>query len=227
MSAPRAKVLVVEDDHAIRLGLEEKLRLEGYEVLSAKDGEEARDVLADGRPDLVVLDLMLPKLDGIEVLRWLRKFWADLPVLILSARSQESDKVEGLRTGADDYLTKPFGLSELMARIEALLRRVRGPQAPVKLGRITLDPDRRCVRRGSREITLSKTECELLLFLLRHKDRVVTREEIFDAIWGTFADRSERQVDYHVANLRKKVEEDARSPRLIVTHHGVGYQLKV
>ena len=145
-----ATILVVEDDSSIVIGLREKLGMDGYNVVVAVDGEAARDCLADARPDLVILDLMLPKLDGLSVLRWLRRRYPDLPVLILSAKGREEDKVEGLRIGADDYLAKPFGLKDLMARIEALLRRARGGEAPFSFsfGEVTVDSGRRKVFKG-------------------------------------------------------------------------------
>jgi DNA-binding response OmpR family regulator len=221
----KGRILVVEDDPAILLALREKLTLEGYEVIEAADGEAARDRLAEKPPDLVLLDLMLPKLDGLSVLRWLRKHDRELPVLILSAKGREEEKVEGLRAGADDYLAKPFGLKELMARVEALLRRARGPQAPLEIGGIVVDFQRRKVFREGKEIDLSRKELEILLFLARHRDRVVSREEILEAVWGYFASSAERAVDYHILNLRKKIEDDPASPRRIVTRHGLGFQL--
>jgi DNA-binding response OmpR family regulator len=221
----RGRILVVEDDRAILAGLREKLALEGYEVLTALDGEEARERLADERLDLVVLDLMLPKLDGIAVLRWLRRRLPELPVLILSARGREEDKVEGLRAGADDYLQKPFGLKELMARIEALLRRARGPDAPFTFGEVTVDFRRRKVFRAGREVVLSRKELELLFFLARRQDRVVSRDEILDGVWGHLASSAARAVDYHMLNLRRKLEKDPSRPRHLLTRHGLGYQL--
>jgi DNA-binding response OmpR family regulator len=223
----KGNILIVEDDAAIRAALREKLGLEGYSVTTAEDGEAARDRLADDLPDLVLLDLMLPKLDGISVLRWLRKLWPELPVLILSARGQEEEKVEGLRAGADDYLTKPFGLKELMARIEALLRRARGPDAPFSFGDVTVDFGAKRVLRGGEEVVLSRKELELLFFLVRHRERVVSREEILDGVWGYDAASTERAVDYHILHLRKKLERDPAHPAHIITRHGLGYQLKM
>ncbi len=221
----RPRILLVEDDGAIRLAIREKLSRAGYDVDAAADGEAARDRFADRAPDLVVLDLMLPRLDGLSVLRWLRTRSTTCPVLILSAKDRESDKVEGLRAGADDYLTKPFGADELVARIEALLRRARGPQDAVHFGDVRVDIARRRVERAGREVVLSRTELELLAFLVRHRDRIVTRREILDAVWGHDAASTDRAVDYHVLNLRKKLEPDPATPRHIVTRHGLGYQL--
>jgi two-component system alkaline phosphatase synthesis response regulator PhoP len=193
----------------------------------ARDGEEARDRLADEPPHLVILDLMLPKLDGLSVLKWLRKRQKELPVLILSARGREEEKVEGLRAGADDYLAKPFGLKELMARIEALLRRTRGPDEPFTFDEVLIDFQRRKVLKKGKEVTLSRKELEILFFLVRHRDRVVSREEILEAVWGYFASSAERAVDFHILNLRRKLEPDPGSPRHILTRHGLGFELIV
>lgn len=221
----RGRILLVEDDRAILTGLEEKLRVEGYEPLSAMDGEAARDKLAAGAPDLVVLDLMLPKLDGISVLKWLRKRYPDLPVLILSAKGREEEKVEGLRAGADDYLAKPFGLKELVARIGALLRRARGPDEPFAFGEVSIDFKGRKVFRKKREVPLSKKELEVLLYLARNRSRIVTREEILDHAWGYYASSAARAVDFHILNLRRKLEDDPAAPRHLLTRHGLGFQL--
>jgi two-component system alkaline phosphatase synthesis response regulator PhoP len=174
----------------------------------------------------VLLDLMLPKLDGLSVLRWLRRHWPALPVLIISAKGQEEEKVEGLRAGADDYLAKPFGLKELMARIDALLRRARGPEEPVTFGTVTVDFGRRKVLRKDREVRLSRKELDLLFFLARHPDRTFTRAEILDAVWGYDAASTERTVDYHILHLRRKLEENPAEPVHILTRHGLGYELK-
>jgi DNA-binding response OmpR family regulator len=220
----KGRILVVEDDAAILEALKEKLEIEGYEVSAAEDGEAARDRLAESRPDLVILDLMLPKLDGLSVLRWLRKKDARLPVLIVSAKGREEEKVEGLRAGADDYLAKPFGLKELMARVEALLRRSLG-EGTVKAGGLEIDLARRKVFRKGKEVPLSRKEIEVLLFLARNRDRAVSREEIQSAVWGLFAESDERAVDFHILNLRRKLEDDPARPRHIVTRHGLGFQL--
>ncbi|HLU49703.1 MAG TPA: response regulator transcription factor [Planctomycetota bacterium] len=219
----RARILLVEDDEAIRTALEEKLRLEGYGVITACDGEEARVLLADERIDLVVLDRMLPRLDGLDVLRWLRGHFAELPVLILSARGSEDEKIEGLRRGADDYLAKPFGVRELLARIEALLRRSRGPKV-LRFGDIEIDLEARSVRRGGKAVRLSRKELDVLAFLVRHRERIVSREEIHAAVWGRFDESGERQVDYHIAGVRKKLERDPRAPVHLLTHHGLGFE---
>jgi two-component system alkaline phosphatase synthesis response regulator PhoP len=224
-TAPRGRILVVEDDPAIHIALEEKLRLEGFEVDSARDGEEARERLAEGAPDLVILDLMLPRLDGLSVLRWLRKKQKDLPVLILSARGREDDKVEGLKAGADDYLAKPFGLKELIARIGVLLRRARGPAERVHIGEVEVDARERRVYRDGGEVELSKKELDILLHLIRHRGEIVSRDALLDAVWGYSDAGSARAIDYHIVNLRKKLEADPAHPRSILTRHGLGYEL--
>ena len=221
----RARILVVEDDPAISVGLREKFRLEGYEVLEAEDGEQARDLLAEDPPDVVILDIMLPKLDGLTVLRWLRKKYPTLPVLIISAKGSEDEKVSGLRAGADDYLAKPFGLRELVARVEALLRRLNGGERPLKFGGLTIDCASRKVFRSGEEVRLSRKELDVLLYLARNKDRVVSREQILEGVWGYCASSAARTVDFHILNLRRKLEEDPSTPTHIVTRHGVGFQI--
>ncbi|MBI4604343.1 MAG: response regulator transcription factor [Planctomycetes bacterium] len=221
----RGRILVVEDDPAILAGLEARLRAEGYEVLTAADGEAARDRIADGPLDLVVLDLMLPRLDGLSVLRWLRKRSPALPVLIVSAKGREEEKVEGLVAGADDYLAKPFGLRELLARVEALLRRAGGSGESLQLGAVRLDLKLRKAFRGRKEVPLSRKEADILFYLARNRGRTVPRDEILDAVWGYTAESAARAVDFHVCHLRRKLERDPESPRHILTRHGVGYEL--
>ena len=221
----RGRIIVVEDDPGILSGLREKLRGEGYEVREAMDGEAARDALAVGPLDLVVLDLMLPRLDGLSVLRWLRRRTRSLPVLILSAKGSEAEKVEGLGAGADDYLAKPFGLRELMARIEALLRRAGGPDRTLTLGSVRLDLKTRKAYRGQREVRLSPKEADILFLLARNSGRTVTREEILEAAWGSWSESATRAVDFHILHLRRKIEPDPANPRYILTRHGSGYEL--
>jgi DNA-binding response OmpR family regulator len=223
----RARILVVEDDPAILAGLREKLRMEGHAVVAAEDGEAALRALADEPFDLVVLDLMLPKLDGLSVLRRIRKRSAALPVLILSAKGSEEEKVDDLRAGADDYLAKPFGLKELVARIDALLRRAGGAAGTVSFGDVKIDLGRRKVFVNGREAALSRKELDILLYLARNEGRAVTRAEVLAAVWGHFASSADRAVDFHILNLRRKLEPDPEAPRHIVTRHGEGYELVV
>lgn len=219
------RVLVVEDDQDIADVLRRSLRNEGYEVRTSGDGIEALDVAAGFMPDLVVLDLGLPGLDGVEVCRRLRSD-GDVPILMLTARSETEDRVEGLDSGADDYLVKPFERQELLARIRALLRR-RPPRgaASLEVGDLQLNPDTREVRRGEREIELTNREFELLEFLMRNERLVVSRERLLDEVWGYDPMAATNTIDVFVSNLRRKLEA-GDEPRLLHTKRGAGYVLK-
>jgi two-component system, OmpR family, response regulator MprA len=223
---PSARVLVVEDDEAIADVLRRSLRAEGHEVKSAGDGAEALSAAEQFTPDLVVLDLGLPRLDGIEVLRRLRADGSDVPVLILTARTETEDRVEGLDTGADDYLPKPFERAELLARIRALLRR-RPPRgsASIVVGDLQLNPDTREVRRGDREIELTNREFELLEYLAQNRKLVVSRERLLEDVWGYDPFEQTNTIDVFISNLRRKLEEGGE-PRLLHTKRGAGYVLK-
>lgn len=218
-------VAVVEDDPALLLGLTEKLGMEGFKVVSAKDGEAALELLGSVVPDVLVLDLMLPKIDGFEVCRAFRRRYPEIPVLILSARGQEEDKVRGLKLGADDYMTKPFGLRELLARIEALLRRTRG-SGEFRFGKVTVNLDTGEVRRGKTRVELSRTEFDLLRFFIRTSGRVLSRERILDGVWGYGAAVAPRTIDFHVMRLRRKIEDDPAAPRHILTVPTLGYRFQ-
>jgi len=218
-------ILIVEDDAAILTGLRAKLEIDGYLVSTATDGETARRWLEVASPDLLVLDIMLPELDGLSVLRWLRRKDSSLPVLILSARGREEQKVEGLRAGADDYLAKPFGLTELTARLDALLRRARGNDASLRLGSVEIDLERSRVTREGAEVALSKKELALLMFLVRRRNQVLPREMILASVWGDISVSDARSVDYHMVNLRKKLESNPKQPEYLITRHGLGYEL--
>ena len=219
------RVLVVEDDVDIADVLRRSLRNEGYEVKTSADGAEALDVAAGFVPDLVVLDLGLPGMDGVEVCRRLRSD-GDVPILMLTARAETEDRVTGLDSGADDYLTKPFERQELLARIRALLRR-RPPRgsASLEVGDLTLNPDTREVRRGEREIELTNREFELLEFLMRNERLVVSRERLLDEVWGYDPMAATNTIDVFISNLRRKLEEGGES-RLLHTKRGAGYVLK-
>jgi DNA-binding response OmpR family regulator len=223
---PSARVLVVEDDEAIADVLRRSLRAEGHEVKSAGDGAEALTAAEQFTPDLVVLDLGLPRLDGIEVLRRLRADGSDVPVLILTARTETGDRVEGLDSGADDYLPKPFERAELLARIRALLRR-RPPRgsASILVGDLQLNPDTREVKRGDREIELTNREFELLEYLARNQKLVVSRERLLEDVWGYDPFEQTNTIDVFISNLRRKLEEGGE-PRLLHTKRGAGYVLK-
>lgn len=224
-----SRILVIEDNRDLASGLRTNLEIEGHEVLVAGDGEEGLAAAGNWRPDLVILDLMIPRLDGFAVLQRLRRRDAGMPVLILTARAAEVDKVRGLRSGADDYLTKPFGLMEFLARVEALLRRGAGSAATgtrirYQFGPVELDTVARRVSRSGVEIALSPREYELLLELVRHAGQVVTRQQLLRRVWGHQAVVASRTIDTHVAELRRKLGGDSREPRLIATIRKVGYR---
>ncbi len=221
----KGNVLIIEDDSAIREGLRRKLTLEGYRLSLAEDGEKGQQRLAQGAFDVVVLDLMLPKIDGVTLLREFRRTDRTTPVLILSARGSEGDKVHGLRCGADDYLSKPFGLEELIARLEALLRRHQALHPSALAFGLAFNWEQQLVSREGVPIELSKTEWQVLEFLYRHRNHAVRREQIQIAVWGETDVNDPRMVDYHVAQLRKKLEEKPRQPQLLKTRHRIGYVL--
>jgi DNA-binding response OmpR family regulator len=220
-----ARVLVVEDDAEIADVLRRSLRQEGYEVKTSADGVEALDVATGFVPDLVVLDLGLPRLDGVEVCRRLRAD-GDVPILMLTARAETEDRVSGLDSGADDYLVKPFERQELLARIRALLRR-RPPRgaASLEVGDLTLNPDTREVKRGERELELTNREFELLEYLMRNERLVVSRERLLDDVWGYDPTAATNTIDVFISNLRRKLEAGGEA-RLLHTKRGAGYVLK-
>jgi len=223
----RERILVVEDEDAILMLLEDQLVAEGYDVSTAQDGEAGLAMAASGEFDLMVLDVMLPKKDGFEVCREVRSAGVTTPILMLTAKSQEIDKVVGLELGADDYLTKPFGSRELVARIRALLRRTKDSAAPVeqcRFGDVVVDFRKFTTTRNGSAVDLTAREYALLKFLVDHRDRAVSRFDILNAVWGQEADVFPRTVDTHVANLRRKVEGDPSNPRHIVGVRGVGYR---
>jgi DNA-binding response OmpR family regulator len=223
-------VLVVDDEEAIAEAVRARLENEGYRVLVAGDGGQAIETAARERPDLVVLDLMLPGMDGLEVCKELqRDRW--VPVLMLTARTEEADKVAGFAVGADDYLTKPFSLRELAVRVRAILRRVeRIGQAPstepMQRGDLSIDPDRRRVFVDRADVPLTPLEFEILLTLAREPGVVFTREQLMDRVWGYRDYAGGRVVDSHVARIRRKLGEDGDGSRFIRTIHGVGYAFR-
>jgi len=224
----RETIVVVEDDPAILEGLALNLGLEGYRVLVARDTATGQQLIHDESVDLVLLDLMLPDGSGLDLLRTLRRN-RDLDhvkVLILTALGLESDKVRGLRLGADDYITKPFGVAELLARINAALRRERSErQAPVRFGVIEIDTMQREVRLDGAAVRLTAREYDLLLFLAHHPDRVYSREQLLQQVWGSDYDGTARTVDNFVRSLRTKLEAEPSRPRHLLTVHGAGYRL--
>jgi DNA-binding response OmpR family regulator len=224
------KIVVIEDDPSILRGLQLNLGMEGYLVRSATDGETGLALARTERPDLVVVDVMLPRLGGLEIVGAIRKEDPDLPILILSAKGQEVDKVAGLKLGADDYIVKPFGLKELLARIDALLRRRRsrgetGPSRSVKrVGRIELDLEARRATVAGATLELTSREFDLLAFFVTHPDRVYSREQLMEAVWGSRYFGTARTVDNFVARLRAHIGDDAERPRHLETVRGVGYR---
>jgi DNA-binding response OmpR family regulator len=220
-------VLVVDDEPKIVQVVHDYLHDAGFSVTSAADGEEALERARAVRPDLVVLDLGLPTIDGIDVAKELRRHSA-VPIIMLTARSDELDRVLGLELGADDYLVKPFSPRELVARVRAVLRRVEAASEtdePVVVGDLVIDPARRTVRLGGRTVDLTTTEFELLTHLARQPGRVFTRAQLLEVIHGIAIDSYERAIDAHIKNIRRKLEPDPRRPTHLLTVHGVGYRL--
>jgi len=226
-----ARVLIVEDNADLAAGIEYNLSLEGYETCIAEDGRRALTVAEQWVPDLILLDLMLPELDGYQVLQTLRGRGIKTPVVILTARAEEADKVRGFRLDADQYVTKPFGVLELLERVRALLRRTArdsGASAPTALrfGDVVVDTSSRLVTRGGSPCALTPKAYELLLALVRRSGAVATRNDLLKEVWGYSAFVTTRTVDSHVAELRRKIERDAANPRHVLTVWKVGYRFE-
>jgi DNA-binding response OmpR family regulator len=228
MNPPSGRsILVIEDEAPLAAALRYSLQKEGFQVFSASDGLDGLEKARSLRPNLIILDLMLPRLDGIEVCRRLRAA-SNVPILILTARADEVDKVVGLEVGADDYMTKPFGMRELIARVRALLRRggdVATGDRPITVAGLTIDPRGRTVRRDDGEVRLHPREFELLYFLASHPGQAFTREQIIERVWGYDFPGDARTVDVHVRWLRAKLEDDPAHPVHLLTVRGVGYKL--
>jgi len=221
------KVLVVEDDPGILRTVADNLRFEQYEVVTATDGETGYALQQREQPDLIVLDLMLPRMSGLDLCRKLRTEDVQVPVLVLTARSEEADRIRGLDLGADDYVTKPFSVPELMARVRALLRRASsaaGAPATLKFGQVQIDFRRYEAQRAGRPVEMTRKEFALLRFLASREDIVVTRDELLNKVWGFESYPITRTVDNHVSSLRAKLETDPARPVHIQTVHGVGYK---
>ncbi len=220
-----ARILVVEDEPRIALGLEDDLKLEGYEVEVVRDGQAAVD-RAQARPfDLIILDVMLPRKDGFEVCRELRRARLLTPIILLTAKTQESDKVLGLELGADDYVTKPFSPRELRARVKALLRRAAGELPEVySFGDVVLDFTRCELRHNGKPVELTPLEFKLLAAFIRHRGRVLSRDQLLDEVWGRGTFVTDRVIDTHITNLRKKVEPKPAEPRYLISIRGTGYR---
>lgn len=226
-----SRILVVEDERDLAHGIRANLEIEGFDVSVVHSGEDAIASVEQALPDLVILDLMLPQMSGFDVLACLRASGVAVPVLILSARSEEVDKVRGFRTGADDYVTKPFGVLELMLRVKAILRRSPPGAAPSampnpRIGNVEIVAERRSLVKGEEEIPLTPKVWELLSALIRRRNRVVTRQELLRDVWGYSTDVTTRTVDAHIAELRRKIEPDPAHPVHIVTIWKTGYRLR-
>jgi DNA-binding response OmpR family regulator len=223
-----SRILVVEDDPAILRGLRDNLACESYEVLTAGDGETGERLVMEKSPDLIILDLMLPGLSGYELCRRIRARGVQTPILMLTARAEEADRILGLDLGADDYVTKPFSIRELLARVRALLRRVhRETTLPhqVKFGDVHVDFSRYEARKNGRPVDLTRKEYGVLRLLAARAGEVLSRDELLNEVWGYEHYPSTRTVDNHIASLRAKLEVDASQPRHLLTVHGVGYKL--
>ncbi len=224
------RILIVEDDVAILRGLKDNLEYESYEVLTAEDGKQGYCLIREKKPDLIILDLMLPKMNGYEVCRKVRDEGVTTPVLMLTARGEEVDRVLGLDLGADDYVTKPFSVPELMARVRAILRRVQRSKvgdlpSELRFGKVSIDFKRFEAHRAGRILNMSRKEFGVLRLLAARGGEVVTRDELLDEVWGYDQYPTTRTVDNHIALLRTKLEEDPSNPRHLLTVHGVGYKL--
>jgi two-component system, OmpR family, alkaline phosphatase synthesis response regulator PhoP len=223
------KILIIEDEESILFGLEQDLRFEGYQVSSAKDGLTGLTMAEEGGYDLIILDIMLPQMNGFEVCKHLRQKGIITPVLILTAKSQEVDKVLGLELGADDYVTKPFSPRELRARVNALLRRAKQNLPEISLyhfGDVEINFKKYEAAKGGKPVCLTALEFAILQFLIKNKDQVVSRDSILDKVWGNDVYVYPRTIDTHIANLRKKVENDPENPEYIIGVRGIGYKFK-
>ncbi|MFQ5494088.1 MAG: response regulator transcription factor [Phycisphaerae bacterium] len=222
-----ARILVADDEKDMVTGLRDNLQFEGYEVIVAEDGEQALASATQNSPDLILLDIMMPKLDGLEVCRRIRQAGFTIPILMLTAKSQEIDVVRGLEVGADDYVTKPFSIRELLARVKAALRRTgagKGLSRILRIGEATVDLVKGKIERGTEVFNLGHFELEILKILVENAEQPVDRNKLLDVIWGLEGFPATRTVDNHIVSLRRKIEPDAKHPRHIVTVHSIGYK---
>ena len=222
-----AKVLIVEDDGAMATALRDGFTFEGFEVELARDGEAGLKLAREAAPDVIVLDVMLPRMSGLDVCKRLRSEGSALPIIMLTARGQEIDKVLGLKLGADDYVTKPFGFMELIARVEALLRRTSGAARHAEtygFGDVVVDFKRAELKKRGALVEVTARELKLLEYFIAHRGEVVPRERLLDQVWEYDAAPLTRTVDMHIAKLRKKIENDSADPKFIVTVHRMGYK---
>ena len=223
------KILIIEDEESILMALEDDLRIEGYQVSSAKDGLKGFNMAKEQGYDLIILDIMLPEMNGFEICKQLRQTGITTPILILSAKCQEVDKVLGLELGADDYVTKPFSPRELLARVNALFRRVKQTQQGIdqyRFGDVVIDFKKYEAEKGGNPIYLTVLEFAILHFLIKNKDQVVSRDSILDKVWGDSVYVYPRTVDTHIVHLRKKIEDDPENPKYIIGVRGIGYKFK-
>jgi len=221
------KILVIEDEPDMVMGLKDNLEYEGYTVVTARDGLEGIELAAKELPDLIILDLMLPKKDGYDVCKELRSKGMDTPIIMLTAKSQEVDKVLGLELGADDYVTKPFSIREVLARIKAVLRRKGGrPQKldSYEFGNVHVDFRKSTVVKNGETVELSHYENEILRLLIANKDEPVSRNRLLDEVWGYDLFPTTRTIDNHIVKLRQKIEDDPKNPAHVITVHGIGYK---
>ncbi|HYV46733.1 MAG TPA: response regulator transcription factor [Myxococcaceae bacterium] len=226
MTEARRRILVVEDDLSILSGLSINMKIEGYEVLQAQDGRTGLQRALDDKPDLLVLDVMLPEMNGYEVLKELRRRRVDVPVVMLSARGQEPDKILGLDLGADDYVVKPFGLQELLSRVKAVLRRRYPTGGAVTFGDAAVDLERKAVSRKGQPVDLTAQEYKLLAHLVENEGRIFNREELLSGAWGMDYEGTARTVDNFIRQLRMKLEDKPEEPRHFVTVRGLGYRFE-
>jgi DNA-binding response OmpR family regulator len=226
MSRP-AHILIVDDDPAMRVGLQDNLEVEGYRVSTAAGLREGREIALRTRPDLILLDLMLPDGDGMSLCRHLRNEGLHIPVIMLTARGEEMDKVLGFEVGADDYVVKPFSLRELLARIHAHLRRThaRGADGPVRVGLALVDFPRHLLSREGQPLDVTAKEMDMLRYLVEHRGQVVSRETLLAEVWGHQSEIETRSVDNYIVRLRKKLEAEPAEPRYLITVYGSGYKL--
>ena len=225
------RILVIEDDAQLRLGLKDNLEVEGYHVLTAVDGESGVRAVTTEHPDVVVLDVLLPAMNGFDVCRAIRARGITTPVLMLTARGHETDKVLGLELGADDYVTKPFSIRELLARIKVVLRRAPGGRVVrpenFRFGDVEVDFKRQRVTKRGQDLELSAREFKILAYFIEHQGEMLSREQLLNEIWGYDVFPTTRTVDNHIARLRKKVEDEPDAPRFILTQRGAGYVFEV
>lgn len=227
------KILIVEDEPSMRLGLKDNLEFESYDVELAIDGQEGLDKIQNGNFDLIILDVMMPKMSGFDVCKSIRKMGVMTPIIFLTAKSEEIDKVLGLELGADDYLTKPFSLRELIARVKAILRRIKTPEneeviiGPISIGNLQVDFSHFTAENDAGDVRMSHKEYEILQYLFEHKNEVVSRYDLLNKVWGYESQPTTRTVDNFILRLRQRIEENPNDPKHILTVHGVGYKFIV